>query len=150
MPEHERLSVMRKRVRIQPYLSHDLRQKLRAWAAAKSLTESAVAEAALSEYFDDGRPDVDVILRRLDLTSQAVARLQNDFDLLSDAFGHYVRHVILDALYKSGAGADAKYESFLRGVLDQTGVGGTFIGEVRRARSRPPSRPSTTAPTGGR
>jgi len=117
MPEHERLSVMRKRVRIQPYVSRDLRQKLQAWAAAKSLTESAVAEAAFSEYFDDGRADVDVILRRLDLTSQAVARLRNDFDLLSDAFGHYVRHVILDALYKSGEGADAKYESFLRGVL---------------------------------
>jgi hypothetical protein len=141
---------MRERVRIQPYVSRDLQRKLRAWAAAKNLTESAVTEAALSEYFDDGREDEGVILRRLELMNQAVARLQNDFDLLSDAFGRYVRHVILDALYKTGAEAEAKYESFLRGVLDQNGVGGAFISEVRRARSRPSPRPSTTAPAGGR
>ena len=81
-----------------PYVSRDLQRQLRAWAAAKNLTESAVTEAALSEYFDDGREDEGVIVRRLELMNQAVARLQNDFDLLSDAFGHYVRHVILDAL----------------------------------------------------
>ena len=141
---------MRQRVRIQPYISRDLQKRVRAWAAAKNLTESAVAEAALSEYFDDARADDDLISLRLDLVSQAVARLQNDVDVLSDAFGRYVRHVFLGMLYKSGADAEAKYEGFLGGILDPSGVGGRFISDVRRARFRPPSRPETTAPTGGR
>jgi hypothetical protein len=141
---------MRTRVRIQPYVAPDLQRKLRAWAAAKNLTESAVAEAAIAEYLDEGRPDQDLISRRLDLLSQAISRLQNDFDLLADAFGRYVRHVFLAALYKSGTDADAKYDAYVRGVLDQSEVGGTFVGEVRRARTRPPAKPPGDGQTGGR
>ncbi len=137
---------MRHRIRIQPYVPRELQRKVRAWAAAHDVTESAVAEAALTEYLDDGRADEDVLSRRLDLMSQAVARLQNDLDLLSDAFGRYVRHVFLGTLYKSGTDAESKYEAFVRGVLDQNGVGGTFISDVRRARSRSPV---VADPTGG-
>ena len=50
-------AVMRERIRIQPYLSRDLRRKLRNWASAQNVTESAVTEAALAEYLDDGRVD---------------------------------------------------------------------------------------------
>jgi hypothetical protein len=141
---------MRERIRIQPYLSRDLRRKLRTWASVQNVTESAVAEAALAEYLDDGRVDEDVISRRLDLVSQAVARLQNDVDLLSDALGRYVRHVFLEAIYKSGADVEAKYESFLRGVLDESGVGGRFIRDVRLARARRQANPTPTSQTGGR
>jgi hypothetical protein len=141
---------MRERIRIQPYVSRDLRRKLRAWSSAQNVTESAVTEAALTEYLDDGRVDEDVISRRLDLVSQAVARRQNDVDLLSDAFGRYVRHVFLEAVYKTGADAEAKYESFLRGVLDESGVGGRFIRDVRLARSRRPVTATSTGQTGGR
>jgi hypothetical protein len=141
---------MRHRVRIQPYVPRDLQRKLRTFAAAQNITESAVTEAALAEYLEDGRADEDLISRRLDLLSQAVARLQNDFDLLSDAFGRYVRHVFLAALYTSGTDADARYETFLHGVLDQSGVGGRFSSDVRRARSRGPASSAVTGPTGGR
>ena len=43
---------MRHAIRIQPYLSRDLFQKLRAYAAARSLTVSAVVAAALGEYLE--------------------------------------------------------------------------------------------------
>ncbi|MEO8212378.1 MAG: hypothetical protein ABI560_04265 [Myxococcales bacterium] len=131
-----------------------MQHRMRAWAAAQNVTESAVVEAGLSEYLDDGRTDDDLIARRLDLVSQSVGRLQSDMDLLADAFGRYVRHLFILALTKSGADqeqqAEGKYQSFLRGILDESGVGGRFISEVRRARSRAPSRTPSTAPTGGR
>ncbi|HVZ70958.1 MAG TPA: hypothetical protein VHJ20_01170 [Polyangia bacterium] len=145
---------MRRRVRIQPYVPRDLQQKLRSWAAAQNLTESAVTEAALSAYLDDRRTDEDVVARRLDLVSQAVARLQSDVDVLADAFGGYVRRLFLVALTKAGPDqnrlAEEAYQTFLRGILDDSGVAGRFIGNVRRARARPiPPRPGAP-PTGGR
>jgi hypothetical protein len=40
---------MRRRVRIQPYLSRELQGRLRSWAVAEGVTESAAVEAAISE-----------------------------------------------------------------------------------------------------
>lgn len=56
-----------RRVRIQPYLSRELQVRLRSWAAAEGVTESAAVEAALSEYLDGGRADKELIARRLDV-----------------------------------------------------------------------------------
>ena len=145
---------MRRRVRIQPYVPRDLQQKVRAWAAAQNLTESAVTEAALTAYLDDGRTDEDIIARRLDLVSQAVARLQSDVDVLADAFGGYVRRLFLVALTKAGPDqdrhADEAYQTFLRAILDDSGVAGRFIGDVRRARTRAIARPTGAPHAGGR
>jgi hypothetical protein len=41
---------MRHRVRIQPYVSPDIHQRLRTYGAAQGLTESAIAEGAFGEY----------------------------------------------------------------------------------------------------
>lgn len=144
---------MRARVRIQPYIPRDLHQRLRAWAAAQNVTESAVAEAALAAYLDPDCPDEDLIARRLDLVSESIARVQGDVEILGDAFGKFVRHLFIVALTKVGPEQDRRaedaYQRFLRGILDDSGVEGRFLGEVRRARSRPTVRPPSP-PVGGR
>jgi hypothetical protein len=147
------VALVRGRARIQPYISRDLHQRLRAWAAAQNVTESAVAEAAIAAYLDPDRPDEDLIARRLDLVTQAIARVQGDVEILGDAFGKFVRRLFIVALTKAGPEQDRQaedsYQGFLRGILDDSGVSGRFLGEVRRARSRPVSRPPSP-PNGGR
>jgi hypothetical protein len=118
---------------------------LRAWAGAQNVTESAVVEAAIAAYLDPDRPDEDLIARRLDLVSQSVARVQGDVEVLGDAFGRFVRRLFIVALTKVGPDQDRQaedsYQGFLRGILDDSGVSGRFLGEVRRARSRLAARP---------
>jgi hypothetical protein len=145
---------MRGRVRIQPYVPRDLEQKLRGWAAAQNVTESSVTEAALVAFLDGGRLEEDVLARRLDLLSQSIARLQADTEVLSDAFGGFVRRLFIVALTKAGPDqnrhAEDAYQAFLRGILDDSGVAGRFLGEVRRARPRAAMRPPAVPPNGGR
>jgi hypothetical protein len=144
---------VRARVRIQPYIPRDLHQRLRSWAAAQNVTESAVVEASLAAYLDPDRPDEDLIARRLDLVSQSIARVHSDVEILGDAFGKFVRRLFIVALTKAGPDQDRhaedSYQGFLRGILDDSGVSGRFLGEVRRARSRQALRPPSP-PTGGR
>ena len=144
---------MRRRLRIQPYVSQEIRRRIQATAASNGVTESSVIEAALTEYFAEKRPDRDLIARRLDIVSQALARLQSDFDLLGDAFGRYVRHLFLLAITKVGPDqrqrAEADYQAYLRGVFDQNFSGARFTTEVRRARTRPSFLPPNGAPVRG-
>ena len=130
---------MRRRVRIQPYLSRELQGRLRSWAAAEGVTESAAVEAALSEYLDGGRADKELIARRLDVMGEALATLQGDFDILAGAFGRFVRRLFLRAITTDGPDKDqrveAGYQAFLRGVLDQSQRGARFTTDVRRARA---------------
>ena len=63
---------MRQAIRIQPYLSRDLVQKLRAYAAARSETVSGVVATALGEYLGRDEPDNDRVARRLDRVTQSV------------------------------------------------------------------------------
>jgi hypothetical protein len=152
--ERNGFAVVRNRVRIQPYIFRDLQRSLRSWAAAQNVTESAVVESALLEYLDDGRADQDLIGRRLDIMSRAMGRLQSDVELIADALGRYVRHVFIPAVTKLGPEHEehvqTAYRTFLRGILDGSGVPGRFITEVRNARFSASSRPPSAAPARGR
>ena len=130
---------MRHRVRIQPYVSRELQRKLRSWAAAQNITESAVAEAALTEYLDDGKTEEDLIRRRLDTLTQAGAQLQEDLGVLSTGFARFVRQLFLGATTPPGQDKERRvetaYQAFLRGVLDQCQTGARLATQVRRARA---------------
>jgi hypothetical protein len=145
---------MRNRVRIQHYVSRDLQRRLRTWAAAQDVTESAVTEAALSVFLDDERPDEKLIVRRLDGVTRAMAQLQDELDVLSGAFGRFVRQLFLLVVTPAGPDqerrAEARYQSFLRGIFDQSRAGTRFSSEVRRAHAAVAASGSETAPTGGR
>ena len=79
-----------RRVRVSTRLTVALRDRLSKHCAASGLSERAVIEEALRQYLD-GTSDGALILRRLDRLDQAMARDHHDLELLSEAFGMYVR-----------------------------------------------------------
>jgi hypothetical protein len=133
-PPSARRPPRRQKERIQHYVSRDLRQKVRASAAAQSTTESAVTEAALHEYFEREGTDKDWLARRLDLLSQTAAqvqggverandRIQADVDFVLEVLGVFIRYVFMTALAKPGPDqeqrVEASYQAFLRLIRDQ-------------------------------
>lgn len=146
---------MRHAIRIQPYLSRDLFQKLRAYAAARSLTVSAVVADALSEYLERDGVDEDLLGRRLDGVTHAVEQLGRDLDALAVGFGRFVQYSrwslperVEDKAVRRG---ETLYRGFLGKVAEQLRAGTTFTGQVFPTR-RPPAAPAvpTNTEKGGR
>jgi hypothetical protein len=139
---------MRSRVRIQPYLSADLRQRLAAYAAAQGETETAIAEAALKKYFEPDRTDEALVIRRLDSVVQVLGRVEERLEVVGEALGRFVRFAFRLAPETLGADAvpraDGLYRAFLTSVSKAVGTGTTFLAAVRRARL--PPAPAATAP----
>src|SRR4029079_6465142 len=82
---------MRHAIRIQPYLSRDLDQKLRAYAAARSETVRGIVATALGEYLERDAPDKDLLARRLDGVTQSIEQLGRDLNALGVGFGRFVQ-----------------------------------------------------------
>jgi hypothetical protein len=156
---------VRRKERIQPWVSGGLRQKLRASAAAQNVTESSLTEAALTEYLDPERVDRDWLARRLDLLSQAVAqvhagleranaRAERDMGLVLDAFGVFVRYVFLHATTKPGAEQEkimeATYQTFLRLVRDPNRQSGHLREDPRGPGAGNAGSPASSANSGRR
>ena len=145
---------MRHRVRIQPYVSPATHRKLRAYSAAQDLTDSAVAEAALSEFLERDNFDEPLIVRRLDSVVRALAELQNDVDIISKAFGIFARHAFLSAPANTTAEdrrrADGMYGAFLARISAEISAGIRFSGEVGRVRAGTPTTPPGSSPAAGR
>ena len=80
---------MRNRARMQPWVPLDVRRRTRAYCVTHDLTESALTTAALVQYMDGSGVDEELVVRRLDGLTQAVAQLQHDLDVLGVAFGGY-------------------------------------------------------------
>ncbi len=146
---------MRHAIRIQPYLSRDLFQKLRAYAAARSLTVSAVVAAALGEYLNRDEVDEDLLGRRLDGVTHAVEQLGRDLDALAVGFGRFVQYSLWsiperveDKAIRRG---ETLYRGFLAKVAEQLRAGTTFTGQVFPTRRLPvvPAAPTNTG-KGGR
>ena len=69
---------MRHRIRIQPYLSPEVHQKLRAYTSTRRLTESGVAEEALAQYLARDQVEEALVVRRLDALTQSVKGVQRE------------------------------------------------------------------------
>ncbi len=143
---------MRHRIRIQPYVLPATHRKLRAYSAAKDLTDSAVAEAALSEYLERDNFDEPLIVRRLDSVVRALAQLQNDMDIVSKAFGIFARQSFVasppNPTVDDRRRADGTYRAFLERVSTEIDAGVRFAGEVGRARKGPRTAPPDRAQPG--
>lgn len=132
---------MRHAVRIQPYISRDLFQKLRAYSAARSLTVSAVIGAALGEYLERNEVEDALLVRRLDGVTHAIGQLQRDLDTLAAGFGRFVRYF----LYSAPTGwtpevvrrGNNLYRDFLARVCEQLREGVRFTGQVWGGQVRP-------------
>src|SRR6185312_716587 len=140
---------MRHRVRIQPYISPDLHRRLRAHAATRNLTDSALAEAALAEYFDRQHPDEGVVLGRLQGLSESVARLHYDVEALGQGFGVFARYVFraltFDTSTDAGARAERLFTQFITVVSRELDAGLRLTGQIDRARGRTASQPPDKA-----
>ena len=86
---------MRHRVRIQPYLSPEVHQKLRDYASSHQVTESGVAEEAL-------------VVRRLDALTQSVKDVQREQQVLAQAVVHVAKFLFRIA---AGSAPDAKAQA---------------------------------------
>lgn len=134
---------MRNRVRIQPYISADLRRRLASYAAAEDVTESAIAEAALVKYLEPDRTDEALVTRRLDSVAQVLGRVEERLEVVAESLGRFVRFSFKVAPEKVPASAVAHgeglYRDLLVGVSRAVGTGTTFLAAVRRARLAPPA-----------
>jgi hypothetical protein len=141
---------MRHRDRIQPYISPEVHRKLTAYSVTEEVTESAVVEAALQQYLDRDRVQEPLILRRLDGLAHAVARVEEDLQILSWAFGRFVKYSYLAGppaiSPETIARMEGLYGHFLVRVGGDLGSGVTFSGAVRRALASKAARPSPANP----
>ena len=142
---------MRQAIRIQPYLSRELVDKVRAYAAARSETVSGVVATALGEYLERGEPDKDLLARRLDRLTQSGEQLARDLNALGVGFGRFVQFwlwTVTEVDDKAVERGDRFYRGFLSKVAEQARAGRTFTEQVF-----PTRRAATTLPTptsGGR
>jgi len=119
------------RVRLHPYVEQALANRLSAHCAATGIPSSSVVEAALRQYLD-GTSDRTLILRLLNRLSRAEARTQRDLELLSEAFGVWVRVWFAHTPPMEGAAkelarrtAESRFAQFVEHVVER------FSGEKR-------------------
>jgi hypothetical protein len=145
---------MKNRVRIQPYISTDLRRRLAAYSAAQDLTESAVAQAALAEYLAPDRASEPLILRRLDGIAQAIERLDERSDVVGEALGRLIRFTFLTKEPEVSADASSKanerYSKLVATLARAVATGTTLVAAVRRARLGQAAPKAGSAPERGR
>jgi hypothetical protein len=79
-----------RRVRVCARLSVELRDKLARYSAASGISERTVIEDALQKHLGN-ESDTELLVRRLDLIKRDMARDHRDLELLSEAFGRYMR-----------------------------------------------------------
>ena len=79
-----------RRVRVGTRLSVELRARLTKYCAASGISERTIIEDALRKYLDS-TDDTALFLRRFDRVEHALARDHRDLELLSEAFGRYMR-----------------------------------------------------------
>jgi hypothetical protein len=146
---------MRNRVRIQPYISADLRKRLAASSAAQDVTESAIAEAALAKYLEGDRTDEALIVRRLDSVAQLLGRVEERLEIVAETLGQFVLFSFKVAPEKVPASAVTRADGLLRNLLVNVsravGTGTTFLAAARRARlATPAAAPALPIRGGGR
>ena len=131
-------AVRRGRVRLAPYVEATLAERLEQFCAAAGATESAVVAAAVRQYLD-GTSDTALLLRRIDRLGRALARHQRDLELLSEAFGVFVRlwfahtpNIPEEGKTSARAHAESRYRQFVQHVTEQFSGGRRFIDDLPR------------------
>jgi hypothetical protein len=126
-----------RRVRVGTRLSLELRNRLTKYCAASGISERTVIEDALRKYLD-GTDDSALILRRFDRVERELARDHRALELLSEAFGRYMRlwlatHVPSTAeasMAATRSAAEARYKQFAQHLGAQFAQGHRFIDDL--------------------
>jgi hypothetical protein len=108
------------------------------FCTAMGVSQSALVKSALGQYLDETK-DATLLLRRLDRLGRAEARTQRDLEVLSQAFGVFVRLWLahtptVPEESKPGArlNAENRYGRFTQHVADQFSAGRRFLDDLPR------------------
>ena len=116
-------------IRMGTRLRPDLRARLARYSAASGLSERVVIEEALTKHFE-GSDDGSLLLRRFDRVDEAQARDRRALEILSEAFGRYLRLWFLTHTPAKEAGAlnaaEAQYQWFARHLAAHFSKGHRF------------------------
>jgi hypothetical protein len=82
--------------------------QLAKYCAASGISERTIIEDALRKHFDS-KDDTELLLRRFDRVEREIARDRRDLELLSEAFGRYMR---LRFMAHAPSTAEAQYRHF--------------------------------------
>ncbi len=135
---------------MQPWVPLEVRERTRVYCLTHRLTESALTAAALVQYMDGDGVDEELVVRRLDGLTQAVAQVQHDLDVLGVAFGGYTWRGFLSAQAPTPEGqqrATSTYWDFLRQVYEQITKGVRLPRQILQAGSK--ESPRSGAPKDG-
>ena len=124
------------RVRVCARLTVELRDRLAKYSAASGISERTVIEDALQKHLGN-ESDTDLLLRRLDHVKRETARNRRDLELLSEAFGRYMRLWFVAHAPSAGeagkaaarAAGDASYKQFAQHLGTQFKQGHRFIND---------------------
>jgi len=122
--------------RVWTRLSVALRERITGYCAASGIAERTVFEAALGQYID-GTSDMALVMRRMDRLGRALERTHRNLDVLSAAFGAFVRLWLAHApnmpeerLHAARSKAEGAYRKFLEHVAEQFSEGRRFIDDL--------------------
>jgi predicted DNA-binding protein len=126
-----------RRVRFGTRLSLELRNRLTKYCAASGISERTIIEDALRKYLD-GTDDSALVLRRFDRMERALARDHRDLELLSEAFGRYMRMWLATqapSMAEAGMAAtrgasEARYKQFAQHLGAHFAQGHRFIHDL--------------------
>lgn len=128
------------RHQIHPYLPIELHKRLRAYCAAKDVSETSVVQAALKDYLDDTN-DKTLLMRRLDRISRSMDRARRDQDIVAETLAVFVQVWLgyaprldgpeRDAARRSG---NARYQQFLEEVARRFAAGSRLVDDIVKDR----------------
>jgi hypothetical protein len=138
-----------RRVRIYTRLSHALRRRLNEYCAAAGRSERAVFEEAVAKYLAGqtgdatARTPIERLIEALDHESQQRERLHHDLELLSEAFGRFLRLWMVvhastfqgnaEVVAKQRAEGEGLFRRFAAAVSAHFGKGHRFAHDFPRA-----------------
>jgi predicted transcriptional regulator len=114
----------------------EVHRKVRAYAAARGLTESAVANAALAEYVERDQVERSLVERRLDLVGETNGQLRDELNALAQAFAVFAKYCFRTVPPPQDPAAlrraEGMYEQFLTIVGRRLQTGRNLSREVRK------------------
>ena len=126
------------KVRIQPYVTDELAQRLAAYTARRRFTESAVVERALREHLD-GIGDTTLLYQRLDRINRSVQALNGTLSVLAELVNQFIKVYLRNTPQLPSADnkankvpAEARYRNLIQRLTTVVSSGKTFLDDLPR------------------
>ena len=129
---------MKDRVQVHAYVPTSLKKRLRTTAAARGVSESAIAHSAIATYLDD-TDDTPLLLRKLNRIERHLQRIQRHADIQSSAFATFVQmwfahnpRVAESEMDMASHSALQRFNKYVDHVADTITKGGSFVADLIR------------------